>query len=239
MPNDYFQFQQFKVQQGGAAMKVCTDACIFGAWVAQLLTGKKGRLLDVGTGTGLLTLMVAQTSQLQFDAIDIDAGAVMQAKENFSSSPWSDRLQVNQSDVRDCKAPFPYDYVISNPPFYENDLPGEDPRRNAALHDSGLTLSALIACIPDLLKADGNWAVLLPYHRVDYFLALSASAGWQVLQRLDVLNQAQQEPFRSCLWLGRTGEISATESLVIRSNDQYTPAFRALLGSYYLAFAVD
>ncbi|MFN5423916.1 MAG: tRNA1(Val) (adenine(37)-N6)-methyltransferase [Bacteroidota bacterium] len=239
MPNDYFQFQQFRVEQGKAAMKVCTDACIFGAWIAQLIGQEKGRLLDIGTGTGLLALMVGQGTSMQIDAIDIDAEAVEQARDNFLSSPWSERFRCMQADVRTWHTEEPYDVIITNPPFYENDLRSPDARRNDALHSERLTLEELLKVVSWLLKPGGGWGILLPNSRVEYFLGLAKGAGWEVLHRLDVFNEGKKEPFRSCLWLGKGGEPSITQWLTIQQSGFYTQEFRQLLASYYLAFQAE
>ena len=236
MANNYFQFQQFRVEQGKTAMKVCTDACIFGAWLAQILGPREGRLLDIGTGTGLLALMVAQVSRLQIDAIDIDEEAVEQARHNFLSSPWPDRLRSIQADSRTWVAEERYDVIISNPPFYENDLRSPDARRNDALHSQRLTLEELRKAVHGMLKPEGEWGILLPYSRVDFFLGIGDGAGWKVLQRLDVFNEGKREPFRSCLWLGKEGEPGKTQRLTIQQSGIYTEEFSNLLGSYYLAF---
>jgi len=236
MPNDYFQFQQFRVEQGRAAMKVCTDACIFGAWVAELLDQQEGRLLDIGTGTGLLSLMTEQKCQCKIDAVDIDEEAVEQAKLNFLSSPWSDRLRCMQADVRTFHTDELYDVIISNPPFYELYLRSSDSRTNDALHSERLSLLDSVRVIKLLLKSDGVWGVLLPYTRVDYFLGECIAEDWKVLRRLDIFNEGKEEPFRSCIWLGYAGDLANTERMTIRESGIYTYEFRKLLGSYYLAF---
>lgn len=236
MPNDYFQFQQFRIEQAKAAMKVTTDACIFGAWLANMLRNASGNLLDVGTGTGLLALMVAQVSRCRIDAIDIDAEAVEQARHNFLSSPWTARFRTIQADIRTWVPDAPYDVIISNPPFYENDLRSPDVRRNDAWHSERLTLQELVKVIDGVLKPEGACGILLPYPRVDYFLGIVAGSGWKLLHRLDVYHEGKREPFRSCLWLGKEGEPTITQSLTIKKSGIYTEEFRKLLGSYYLAF---
>jgi tRNA1Val (adenine37-N6)-methyltransferase len=236
MPNDYFQFQQFRVEQAQAAMKVTTDACIFGAWIARLLAEKKGRLLDVGTGTGLLSLMIAQETALQVDAVEIDSGAAAQAQSNFRISPWNERLSVWQGDIREFRKEQRYDYIISNPPFYEHDLTSEDERRNDALHSRRLKLHELVEVLGELLREEGQWGVVLPTHRVSDLLGLAAAKGWKCLQRLEVFNEGKATAFRSCLWLGREGTVLPTEQLRIRQSGIYTLEFQQLLGSFYLAF---
>ncbi|MFM9020264.1 MAG: tRNA1(Val) (adenine(37)-N6)-methyltransferase [Sediminibacterium sp.] len=236
MPNDYFQFQQFRVEQGKAAMKVCTDACIFGAWVAKFLKERDGRLLDIGTGTGLLALMAAQTCKMEIDAIDIDQEAVEQAKHNFLLSPWSDQLRSIHADIRTWVTDERYDVIISNPPFYENDLHSPDARRNDALHSERLTLEELEQAVNKMLKPGGGWGILLPHARVGYFLDVTNRIGWKLLHRLDVYNEGKKEPFRSCLWFGREGEPTMQQQLTIKQSGIYTEEFRQLLGSYYLAF---
>ncbi|MFM7359304.1 MAG: tRNA1(Val) (adenine(37)-N6)-methyltransferase [Sediminibacterium sp.] len=236
MPNDYFQFQQFRVEQVKAAMKVCTDACIFGAWVAQLLGQQHGRLLDIGTGTGLLALMVAQQTGLKIDAIDIRTEAVDEAGNNFRSSPWSDRLNCFHGDIRRWRTDESYDAVICNPPFYENNLRSTDDEKNDAMHSERLTLEELVQAVNKMLKPGGGWGILLPHARVGYFLDVTNRIGWKLLHRLDVYNEGKKEPFRSCMWLGKEGEATMRQQLTIKQSGIYTEEFRTLLGSYYLAF---
>jgi len=200
---------------------------------------RKGRLLDIGTGTGLLALMVGQGTSMQIDAIDIDVEAVEQARDNFLSSLWSERFRCMQADVRTWQTEEPYDVIITNPPFYENDLRSPDARRNDALHSERLTLEELLKVVSWLLKPGGGWGILLPNSRVEYFLGLAKGAGWEVLHRLDVFNEGKKEPFRSCLWLGKGGEPSMTQRLTIQQSGFYTQEFRQLLASYYLGFQAE
>jgi tRNA1Val (adenine37-N6)-methyltransferase len=238
MPNDYFQFQQFRVQQGNSAMKVCTDACIFGAWMAKQLQDCTGNLLDIGTGTGLLSLLVAQKNQLQITAIELDEAAALEAAGNFKQSPWQKRLEVIQADIRDYSADVPFDYIISNPPFYDNDLPSGKEQRDIALHSKELKLEVLINCINRLLQPTGKWAVLLPEHRRTYAIQLAQQSGWYVEKQLLVNQRAAVSPFRCCLLFSkRDNLIIETETLHIRESEAYSAGMQALLSDYYLAFA--
>src|ERR1044072_8473103 len=124
MPNNFFRFKQFVVKQNKSAMKVCTDACLFGAWAASIIQNSKYKIqsiVDVGTGTGLLSLILAQKIDTAiFDAVEIDKAAAGQAKDNFQSSIWKERMCIHHSSIQQfasspvCK----YDCMISNPPFY-------------------------------------------------------------------------------------------------------------------------
>ncbi|MBA4166660.1 MAG: methyltransferase, partial [Chitinophagaceae bacterium] len=149
MPNSYFRFRRFTVWQDRCAMKVCTDACLFGAWLANEVHDAV-HVLDIGTGTGLLSLMFAQNSSASVNALEIDKDASVQAAENFNSSPWAYRLKVIDKSVQDYTAAFPgtslYDLVFSNPPFYSNDLKSSDSRRNLAQHSEALSLEELVYC---------------------------------------------------------------------------------------------
>src|SRR5271154_3865208 len=125
MPNSYFRFKQFIVRQDRSAMKVCTDSCILGAWSATRLHDAK-KILDIGSGTGLLPLMLAQYSHSEIDGIELDHESYKQAEENINESPWSDRLQIMEGDARYYPYKEKYDFIISNPPFFESDLQSPD-----------------------------------------------------------------------------------------------------------------
>src|SRR5262245_58656662 len=144
MPNSYFQFKQFVIHQEHCAMKVTTDGCLFGAWVAASKAGNAAagkHVLDIGTGTGLLSLMYAQKHpHAQIDAIEIDEAAAQQAADNFAASPWQKRLQLIHSDIKDYRPSHPYDTIISNPPFYENQLSSGNAKKNMAHHSSSIGL---------------------------------------------------------------------------------------------------
>lgn len=119
MSNSYFQFKQFIIHQDACAMKVCTDACLFGAWVANKVQKlKPNSVLDVGAGTGLLSLILAQKTDAIIHAVEIDDEAAKQAEDNFKSSPWSNRIKIINQPVQNIKITGKYDFILSNPPFF-------------------------------------------------------------------------------------------------------------------------
>src|SRR6476646_8018597 len=160
MANPFFQFKQFMVQQDACAMKVCTDACLFGAWCAAELKSQASdqeTLLDIGAGTGLLSLLIRQKNKLQIDAVEIEAAAAAQALQNVQASPWPNDIHVIHNDILNMGVSKSYDYIISNPPFYENELQSPNEKRNTALHSRQLTLSDLFLFIAQWLKPKGTF----------------------------------------------------------------------------------
>lgn len=161
MANEYFQFKQFTVRQQHCAMKVGTDGTLLGAW-SQASAGPC-RVLDVGTGTGLIALMMAQRYQeAQVIAIDIDEKAVFQAQENVSASPFADRIKVLEADVQTFEDSVKFDSIVCNPPFFEDSLVCPDPQRTEARHTVSLGYRQLMESAFRLLKDNGRFSVIIP-----------------------------------------------------------------------------
>lgn len=239
MPNTYFQFKQFTVHQEHCAMKVCTDACLFGAWVAEKAGGNEittDRVLDIGTGTGLLCLMLAQQSAGMIDAIEIDEAAAKQADENFAASPWKSRLKVYHSPIQVFSQPgnLPYDLILSNPPFFEHDLKSDDHKRNLALHSNELKLDELLSAVDRLLSPNGYLAILLPFHRNEAFKTMALEKGYYLHHAMAVKQTPQHNYFRSMFLFGRKEVPSMQSGITIREKGLYTDSFRQLLKDYYL-----
>ncbi len=237
MSNTYFQFKQFTIHQEHCAMKVCTDACLFGAWVADLVyrgqvTGK--RVLDIGVGTGLLSLMVAQKIGGEIDGVEIDEAAAEQAAANFEESPWSDRFSLLKIDARNIESGKLYDFIISNPPFFENDLESPDDKRNLALHSSALSFSELIGVIKKHLADNGNFGVLLPYHRKETFVKSALATGFYLNEEVNVKQTTRHPYFRSMLLFGGSDRGTIKSEIIIRDGENYSIPFRRLLKDYYL-----
>ena len=161
MANDYFQFKQFTIHQQHCGMKVGTDGTLLGAW-AKASEGACS-ILDIGTGTGLIALMMAQRyPQAKVTAIDIDDGAVRQAKDNVSASPFANRINVIKADVLLFKEEEKYDSIVCNPPFFEDSLTSPNPQRTEARHTVSLGYSQLMEAAFRLLKDDGRFSVIIP-----------------------------------------------------------------------------
>jgi tRNA1Val (adenine37-N6)-methyltransferase len=247
MPNDYFKFKQFTIEQDKCAMKVCTDACLFGAFIANCQLPTE-HCLDVGTGTGLLSLMLAQKNDaVLIDAFEIDSDAAEQAKENFAASPWADRLEIFNKDILTL-APDPliaaekqkavskkYDLIICNPPFFEDDLRSPYEAKNKAKHDTALTLVELLHIADIHVTAGGIFAVLLPYLRVDYFIEESAKVDLHLAKQV-LIKQTPKHPFfRGILFFSRTKQEPKRSEIIIKDeSDHYTAAFAEALKDYYL-----
>jgi len=238
MANTYFRFKQFTVQQEACAMKVTTDACLFGAWSAAAMSTQNAAgktLLDIGTGTGLLSLMIRQKNNLEIEAVEIDAAATAQAKENVTASPWPESMQVHQGDILNMGILKSYDYIISNPPFYEKELKSTDSKRNTAHHSHQLTLQALLSFIATHLKADGQFFLLLPYKRRNEVQALLQKNQLLIYTEAIVQQTPTHTPFRIMLQGGFEQAACKTNPIIIaESNQQYTPEFKTLLKDYYL-----
>jgi tRNA1Val (adenine37-N6)-methyltransferase len=234
MPNSYFRFKQFTIQQDKSAMKVCTDSCILGAWSAKHLNGAK-RILDVGSGTGLLTLMLAQKSESQIDSIELDPESASQALENILASPWFARIRQLEGNVLNYPLPRDYDFIISNPPFFESDLRSPVEKKNKAKHNETLTLDELMVVFRNHLNLRGTFSILLPWHRSGYFEKLAAKNDFFLLEKLTVRQTGAHQPFRSiCLFGFQNPETTVSKELIIKNeNGKYTGEFVDLMSDYY------
>ena len=227
-------------------MKVTTDACLFGAWVARIVEirqalslreGKAYRVLEIGTGTGLLTLMFAQKVNASIDTIEIDKDAYEQARENISASPWKERIEIHHADARKFKPSFKYDIIISNPPFYENELKSPDEKKNVA-HHGGLRLVDLLDIIFYNLDTDGRFYLLLPAKRTIEAGILLAKYEFEVTESVLVRQSTQHDHFRMFIEGRRVqneeSKLKKNEISIWDDKKEYTKEFTDLLKDYYL-----
>ncbi|MCY7351666.1 MAG: methyltransferase [Cytophagaceae bacterium] len=235
MANTFFKFKQFTVWQESAAMKVSTEACILGVWTDG--TGAK-TILDIGAGTGLLTLMLAQRyPEAQFDAVELDEAAARQATLNASESPFADRIRVIHQAIQEFSNPQLYDLIISNPPFYQNSLRSPKVARNHALHATALTFDALLGSVRKLLAPTGTFVVLLPPYEMNQLVSKAEGYGLLLQRQLHVSQRPDGRPFRQISVLGYEAKSVEAEALIIYdANGFYSTEFVRLLDEYYLNF---
>ena len=223
-------------------MKVTTDACLFGAWVAEEVRSQESEvrsLLDIGSGTGLLALMVAQiVNEAKMDAIEIDEEAAEQAKENAESSPWKDRIQIINADVVTFPLNKKYEVIISNPPFYENELRSGSERKNTAHHSKNLTLEELLTALKKNLAAGGNFFLLLPYKRNEEIRSLFNDHHLHISKIVCVRQSVHHDYFRIML-KGKLNyqyeaETETDEMSIWDDQKRYSREFVDLLKDYYL-----
>ncbi len=229
-----FQFKQFRILQDKCAMKVCTDACILGAHTK---VNEGERILDIGTGTGLLSLMLAQKNEVKIEAIEIDHDAALQAKQNISASPFSHKIVLHQGNILD----YPgrgYDVIISNPPFFSNQLNSENDKKNKAKHDQGLLLKDLSRLIHDKLSSTGRAVILLPLFEMQSFISEMDQYGFFVAHKLKIRHSESKPFFREIVTFSRKASSKKEEILTIYENDNktYSNDFESLLREYYIIF---
>lgn len=237
MANSFFRFKQFIIHQDKCAMKVCTDACVFGAWVAEKWRNgnEKKMVLDIGTGTGLLTLMLAQKIDASFDAVEIDEHAFEQASQNFAESVWNDKIALHHNDITQFSTAQKFDLVVSNPPFYEKDLKSDKHTINLARHDSSLTLSALLHTCDSLLATDGKIVLLLPWHRLADLQKEAQANRLHLVHLLQMKQTTTHDYFRIGAVLQKQFAECVVEDIIIKNaSQQYTMEFVELLKDYYL-----
>jgi tRNA1Val (adenine37-N6)-methyltransferase len=237
MAKNYFQFKQFIVHQQAVPMKVCTDACLFGSWITAALKGDNfdtAKILDIGTGTGLLSLMMAQELGGEIDTVEIDPAATEAAIRNILLSPWKDRITIHLGDVLQFEPPMGYRLIVSNPPFYANHLPASTAGKNLAKHENNLALEQLFVYASSHLLPNGHFSLLLPAFRLEEALALGKKQGLYIMQTALVQQTEQHTPFRVMLIFSTKSQQAVSESITIRSGGHYTPRFVDLLRPFYL-----
>jgi tRNA1Val (adenine37-N6)-methyltransferase len=237
LANSYFQFKQFRVEQSHCAMKVCTDSCLFGAWVP---VENANTILDIGTGTGLLALMAAQRSAARIQAVEIDQAAAAQANHNFTQSPWADRLQLFYGSLQTFEKvnTATYDVIISNPPFYQASQKSPDKSRNRAMHTLDLPFQDLLQFCQKFLSPSGSVYFLLPPYEAQVVTNLAASYHLSLQQEVPVFTQVGGKLFRQILHFRfQTKLPENVPPIFIRTpENSYTNVFQELLAPYYLIF---
>lgn len=224
-------------------MKVTTDACLFGAWVSEVLSKNPkapNRILDIGTGTGVLSLMLAQKlSTSSIDAVELDQKASEEASRNFSTSPWTNRLFAHNIAVQNFRSEGPFDVIITNPPFYDGSPGGKDQSKNIALHSWYLSQQELIEACSKHLHADGSLFILYPAREMEAFIKLALRSNLGVKRLISVFNQPESKVFRRMAQLthSNAGKNPEQTTLTIRATDgKYSQTFWHLLSDYYLEY---
>ncbi len=232
-----FKFKQFTVQQDQCAMKIGTDAVLLGAWCP--LENNPYSVLDIGAGTGILSLMIAQRSNAeQIDALEIDEEAYEQCVENFETSPWSDRLFCFHAGLDEFvdEPEDEYDIIISNPPFYSEDFKTDNTQRDIARFQDALPFEDLIDAADLLLSENGIFAVIIPYKEEEKFIDLCAQVELYPVKITRVKGTPTTEIKRSLLAFKRyeLSTLSADELVIETSRHQYTDAYISLTKDFYI-----
>ena len=232
-----FHFQQFSVIQRQSAMKVCTDAVLFGAMAP---VNRGDRVLDIGAGTGVLSLMAAQLGAAQVTAVELTQQGYEEAHINFNNSPWADHLEVVHQDIQGfaLTARCQYDLIICNPPFFENHSKTTNSLRKVARHNDLLPFADLIKAADQLLSSQGLFYLLLPVHAVEKFAAAASAAGLYLIRQTDFRGYTHNEAKVAALTFSRTLALSATRLLTIYESPRiYTKDSELYLSPFLLRFS--
>ncbi len=227
-----FQFKQFLIRQDKCAQKVSEVACIQGAWTT--LPPSCKRVLDIGSGTGLLSLMLAQRFEVMIDAIEIDEETYHQGKENMQHSPFIHKVNPILGDLKTYRFETSYDFIITNPPFFENQLQTDNVKGNIARHSSKLTLLELIRKIDDLLIPNGQFSILFPFDRKGELEKACAAYSFYPMSYLLIKHSESHEP-KVLLALFSRNLVSVQQAhFIIKESGIYTGQMKQLTEAYYL-----
>ena len=237
MSNNYFCFKQFAVVQDNASMKVGTDGVLLGAWCS--CAGAR-RVLDVGTGTGLIAIMAAQRSEAQVAAVEIDSTACIDAITNIDNCPWADRIELFNLSVQEFAADCPdrFDLIVSNPPFFSNSLKAPSQGRALARHDDTLPVADLFGCAAQLLTDNGRLSVIIPVDRLADYDAEAARHHLTTVRRAMVRPNPALPFHRAMVEYGYGAALLTDETITIETDEHgiYSPEYISLTRDFYLKF---
>lgn len=236
MPKDIFRFKRFTVLQARSAFRVCTDGVLLGA-AAEL--PETGRILDAGTGTGLLALMAAQRTSCSITAIEPDRESFSEAKENFRQSPWSDRLKAEMITLRDfagIEPPGSFECLVSNPPYFRDSLKSAVESVSRARHAEYMSSGELLEGASKLLKPDGSLQVILPYREGNLFIAEASDFSLYCNRIIKVRPKPGTQTKRLILKFERKKRPLEENFITIYSGKGYSADFISLTSDFYLGF---
>ena len=230
-----FRFKQFQLAHGNPGLKISTEACLFGAWASHWA---HGRMLDIGTGSGLLACMLAQKHpESHIDALEILPEVAKLATDNVLTSPFKKQISVQIGDLLHYSSDHLYDFIACNPPFFHQHLAADKKDLQAAIHDDLLTVQDLAAGIHRLLGTQGLFAVIYPPFAMEKFIIACRELGLHVNHKAYVFPRETSAVLRVMAIGSRVNSTKSQENLVIKQADEsYTKAFEKLLSDYYLQF---
>lgn len=236
MSNNWFQFKQFRVDQDKTAMKVGTDGVLLGVWADHQ---NPIQILDIGTGTGLVALMLAQRfSNAQIDAVEIEKEASEQAQENFSNSPWHNRLKCFHTEIQTFKPEIEkkYQLIVSNPPYFLPNFHASDLKRKIARQSTHLNATELIRNSKKWIANDGVFSVILPLDASEEFIKIAISEGLYCMAQTHVRPTRNHPIKRSLLAFSLDDQLCKQNELVIETEKRhhYTTEFKKLVEPFYL-----
>ncbi len=236
MSSQEFVFKQFKILQDKCAMKVGTDAVLLGSWVN---ASNAKTILDIGTGTGIIALMLAQKSDATIDAIDIDKNAFLQASENIAGCKWKERIQIHHISLQQYSTDSPkYDLIVSNPPYFVDSSKASEESRTNARHTDQLPFSDLLNGVLNLLNPTGSFYVILPTKESQVFRDMAEEQNLFLTKLTRVITLADRPEKRLLMQFEFTKKALEENFITIEKDERhsYTDEYKELTKDYYLAF---
>ena len=237
MSSQEFVFKQFTILQDRCAMKVGTDAVLLGSWV---ITSDAKKILDIGTGTGIIALMLAQKSDAIIDAIDIDTNSFIQAEQNVSNSHWKERIHIHhislQQFATSCK--FKYDLIVSNPPYFVDSSKASEESRTNARHTDQLPFDDLLNGVLNLLNSTGKFYVILPTKESQVFREMAEKQNLFLTKLTRVITRTDKPEKRLLMKFEFNQHEVEEDSIIIEKEGRhcYTDEYTELTKDYYLGF---
>lgn len=231
--SDGFTFKRFHVQHAHCAMKVGTDGVLLGCWTT---VPAHGRVLDIGTGSGLIALMMAQRNETHIDAIDICANAIEQATYNFQQSPWAERLHAHLSSLQAWQNEEGYDLIVSNPPYFQNSLKNPDKKREQARHTDTLSFAELMRHSARLLNEKGIFSIILPAETEQDICSLAQACGLNLVRIARVYSK-ESKPLRRVMltWSKKPQTLLTEETIVLEdATGGRSQQYQQLTKDFYL-----
>jgi tRNA1Val (adenine37-N6)-methyltransferase len=233
--NSYFEFKKFKIYQDKSAFKVTTDACILGAYVHAV---QVDTICDIGTGTGIIALMLAQKFPDSYiDGVELDELSAIQARENVNASPMSDRITVFNESIQDfsVRRKSRYSLIVSNPPFFEDHLKSKIERNNLTRHNLKLSIKELAKSINILLSDDGVFYTIMPPFSFDKLKTELEGFNIRMFDKVDIHSKLKKPPYRNIGGFSRKpGSVKENKLIIYNDNGEYSNNLKKLLKDYYL-----